>query len=35
MATDCKAWKDLGIDDNGVYTVKPDDGPPFQVIQNC
>uniref|UniRef100_A0A1X7TKD5 Fibrinogen C-terminal domain-containing protein n=1 Tax=Amphimedon queenslandica TaxID=400682 RepID=A0A1X7TKD5_AMPQE len=31
MPTDCKAWKELGIKQNGVYPVKPDNGPAFQV----
>uniref|UniRef100_A0A1X7UM27 Fibrinogen C-terminal domain-containing protein n=1 Tax=Amphimedon queenslandica TaxID=400682 RepID=A0A1X7UM27_AMPQE len=31
MPTDCKAWKELGMKQNGVYPVKPDNGPAFQV----
>uniref|UniRef100_A0A1X7UMX8 Fibrinogen C-terminal domain-containing protein n=1 Tax=Amphimedon queenslandica TaxID=400682 RepID=A0A1X7UMX8_AMPQE len=31
MPTDCKAWKELGIKQNGVYPIKPDNGPAFQV----
>ncbi|XP_019861251.1 PREDICTED: fibrinogen C domain-containing protein 1-like [Amphimedon queenslandica] len=31
MPTDCKAWKELGSKQNGVYPIKPDDGPAFQV----
>uniref|UniRef100_A0A1X7UMG7 Fibrinogen C-terminal domain-containing protein n=1 Tax=Amphimedon queenslandica TaxID=400682 RepID=A0A1X7UMG7_AMPQE len=31
MPTDCKAWKELGIKQNGVYPIKPDSGPAFQV----
>ena len=28
---DCKAWQKLGIKINGVYPIKPDSGPAFQV----
>ena len=28
---DCKAWQKLGIKKNGVYPIKPDNGPTFQV----
>ncbi|XP_019853440.1 PREDICTED: fibrinogen C domain-containing protein 1-like isoform X2 [Amphimedon queenslandica] len=31
MPTDCKAWKELGMKLNGVYPIKPDNGPAFQV----
>uniref|UniRef100_A0A1X7TKK6 Fibrinogen C-terminal domain-containing protein n=1 Tax=Amphimedon queenslandica TaxID=400682 RepID=A0A1X7TKK6_AMPQE len=31
MPTDCKAWKELGIKQNGVYPIKPDNGSAFQV----
>ncbi|XP_019861247.1 PREDICTED: fibrinogen C domain-containing protein 1-like [Amphimedon queenslandica] len=31
MPTDCKAWKELGSKQNGVYPIKPDKGPAFQV----
>ena len=31
MPTDCKEWKKLGIKQSGVYPVKPDNGPAFQV----
>ncbi|XP_019863762.1 PREDICTED: fibrinogen C domain-containing protein 1-like [Amphimedon queenslandica] len=31
MPTDCKAWKELGMKQNGVYPIKPDYGPAFQV----
>ncbi|XP_019861249.1 PREDICTED: fibrinogen C domain-containing protein 1-like isoform X1 [Amphimedon queenslandica] len=31
MPTDCKAWKELGGKQNGVYPIKPDKGPAFQV----
>ncbi|XP_011407325.2 PREDICTED: fibrinogen C domain-containing protein 1-A-like [Amphimedon queenslandica] len=31
MPSDCKAWKELGIKQNGVYPIKPDNGPAFQV----
>ena len=34
MPTDCKAWKELGIKQNGVYPIKPDNGPAFQVISS-
>ena len=32
MPTDCKAWKELGIKQSGVYPIKPDNGAAFQVI---
>ena len=35
MPTDCKAWKELGIKQNGVYPIKPDNGSAFQVMFNC
>ena len=35
MPTDCKGWKKLGIKQSGVYPVKPDNGPAFQVTNNC
>ncbi|XP_019861056.1 PREDICTED: fibrinogen C domain-containing protein 1-like [Amphimedon queenslandica] len=31
MPTDCKAWKELGKNQSGVYPITPDDGPAFQV----
>ena len=31
MPTDCKAWKELGIEQSGVYPIKPDNGAAFQV----
>ncbi|XP_019856543.1 PREDICTED: fibrinogen C domain-containing protein 1-like isoform X3 [Amphimedon queenslandica] len=31
VPTDCKAWKELGVKQNGVYPIKPDNGPAFQV----
>ena len=34
MPTDCKGWKELEIKQNGVYPIKPDNGPAFQVMQN-
>ena len=33
MPADCKAWKDLGINKNGVYPIKPDNGAAFQVTE--
>ena len=35
MPTDCKAWQTLGIKQSGVYPIKPDNGPAFQVMNNC
>ena len=35
MPTDCKAWKELGMKQNGVYPITPDNGPTFQVMFNC
>ena len=32
MPTDCKAWKQLGIKESGVYPIKPEGGAAFQVI---
>ena len=34
MQTDCKRWKELGMKQNGVYPIKPDNGTAFQVMQN-
>ena len=31
MPTDCKGWKELGMKQNGVYPIKPDNGTAFQV----
>ncbi|XP_019853438.1 PREDICTED: fibrinogen C domain-containing protein 1-like [Amphimedon queenslandica] len=31
MPTDCKAWKELGKTQSGVYPITPDNGPAFQV----
>uniref|UniRef100_A0A1X7TKR3 Fibrinogen C-terminal domain-containing protein n=1 Tax=Amphimedon queenslandica TaxID=400682 RepID=A0A1X7TKR3_AMPQE len=31
MPTDCKAWKELGKNQSGVYPITPDDEPAFQV----
>ena len=31
IPTDCKAWQKWGIIKNGVYPVKPDNSPAFQV----
>ena len=35
MARDCKGWYDSGAYTSGIYTVKPDDDEPFQVLCNC
>eukprot|EP00795_Rhopilema_esculentum_P009198 gene9198-16872_t len=28
---DCSAWRDLGYNESGIYTISPDDSPPFDV----
>ena len=28
---DCSAWRELGYNESGIYTISPDDSPPFDV----
>ena len=32
MPSDCRAWQELGINQSGVYPVKPNGGEAFQVL---